>query len=53
MANIVEGRRQTRPQRDQADYQAYTTVETLFIKEPERVEYAFATALNTAEDNKK
>ena len=52
-ANIIEGRRQTRPRKDQAEYQAYTAVEALFIKEPERVEYAFAIALNAAEESKK
>ena len=52
-ANIIEGRQQTCPWKDQADYQAYTAIEALFIKEPERVEYAFAIVLNTAEESKK
>jgi hypothetical protein len=52
-ANIVEGRRQTRPRRDQADYQAHTAVKTPFIEEPERVEYAFAIALDAGENKKR
>jgi hypothetical protein len=51
-SNIVEGRRQTRPRQDQADYQAYLTIKAPFIEGPERVEYIFAIALNIAEGNK-